>query len=232
MSSPRLVVFAGPNGSGKTTLMSEMLRDGFKFGVYINPDEIAARLFGPYAFRVRTAQFIANKWRDVCIRKRRDFTFETVMSHESKIDVMRRARDAGFHVTLLFVGTDDPAINVARVNARVQLGGHSVPEDRIVARYHRTMRNLIRATATADRTILYDNSCLWGSVQLLVELQREDVIDPARHSRNANVLRGFSEAIVSSPALPRWIREFFDALSKHERSGTIKIKLSDIKLKR
>ncbi len=102
MSLPRLTVFAGPNGSGKTSLMREMLRDGFQFGEYINPDDIAAELSGLYEDRVKTAQTISDERRDACIRERRDFTFETVMSHESKIDVMRRARDAGFRVTLLF----------------------------------------------------------------------------------------------------------------------------------
>jgi predicted ABC-type ATPase len=151
-------VIAGPNGSGKTTLTRYLQARGVEFGEYINPDDIAASLQGSYDERVRAAQQIADKRRDDCIASRRDFAFETVMSHPSKIDVMRRARAAGFHVTLFFVGTDDPRINIARVNARVALGGHSVREDLIVARYHRTMEALIEAALTADRTVVFDNS--------------------------------------------------------------------------
>jgi predicted ABC-type ATPase len=67
------------------------------------------------------------------------FTFETVMSHQSKIDILAQARTAGCRTYLYFVATDDPAINISRVRNRVILGGHAVPEDKIVARYHRSL---------------------------------------------------------------------------------------------
>ncbi|HEY5591521.1 MAG TPA: hypothetical protein VIK55_10930 [Paludibacter sp.] len=36
-------------------------------------------------------------------------------------------------------------MNVERVNARVQLGGHDVPEDKIISRYKRTFSQPRRA---------------------------------------------------------------------------------------
>ena len=42
------------------------------------------------------------------------------------------------------------AINIARVAQRVAQGGHDVPRDRIVARYHRTMALLPDAIVAAD----------------------------------------------------------------------------------
>lgn len=154
------MVIAGPNGSGKTTLTRYLQARGIEFGEYINPDDIAAsgNVQGSYDERVRAAQQIADERREDCIAVGRDFAFETVMSHPSKIEVMRRARAAGFHVTLFFVGTDDPRINIARVNARVALGGHSVPDELIVQRYYRTMNALAEAALTANRTVVFDNS--------------------------------------------------------------------------
>jgi predicted ABC-type ATPase len=78
---------------------------GLELGEYINPDDIAATLEGSYEDRVRAAQTIADDRREKCIAARQNFAFETVMSHASKIDIMRRARVAGFHVTLFFVGS-------------------------------------------------------------------------------------------------------------------------------
>ncbi len=84
MSAPKLVVIAGPNGSGKSTLTRKLASAGFNFGEYINPDDIAAGLVGSYDDRVLRAQKIADGLRETCIAEKRSFSFETVMSHESK----------------------------------------------------------------------------------------------------------------------------------------------------
>lgn len=86
------------------------------------------------------------------------FTFETVMSHESKIDFLRKAKEAGYRTYLYFVTTEDPDINVDRVRQRVAKGGHSVDETKIRERYSRTMNMLIDAIEVSDRAFLFDNS--------------------------------------------------------------------------
>jgi predicted ABC-type ATPase len=80
------------------------------------------------------------------------------MSHPSKVDILVRAKAPGFHVHLVFVGTADPRMNVARVALRVAQGGHDVPTDRIVARWHRTMKLLHEAILAADEALVFDNS--------------------------------------------------------------------------
>lgn len=104
-----LTVIAGPNGSGKTTL-TRYLRNTLKsdFGHYIHPDDIAATISGSDAERTHRAQAQAEHEREACIRSRISFSFETVMSHQSKLDTMRRAKLAGFTVTLFFVAVEDP----------------------------------------------------------------------------------------------------------------------------
>ena len=71
---------------------------------------------------------------------------------------MKRCREAGFEITVIFVTTRNPEINVKRVAGRFLAGGHSVPEDRIRSRYHRTMALLPRILEEADQWFLYDNS--------------------------------------------------------------------------
>jgi predicted ABC-type ATPase len=205
MSAPRLVIIAGPNGSGKTTLTRQLLADGFDFGKYINPDDIAATLDGAYEERVRRAQKIADELRDRFIAEKRDFAFETVMSHESKLEVMRRARVAGFHLTLLFVATENPCINVERVEARVRRGGHSVPHDRIIARYARTMTALIDAMLLVDRTVLFDNSLLSSGLLPCAEIMMK------------HVSSGGSASVSSArrvASLPLWVKSAFIRLAE------------------
>ncbi|MHA3050695.1 zeta toxin family protein [Acinetobacter sp. ANC 4639] len=86
------------------------------------------------------------------------FTFETVMSHKSKIDFLRDAKSAGYRTYLYFVTTEDPDINVDRVRQRVKKGGHAVDETKIRERYSRTMSMLIDAIEVSDRAFLFDNS--------------------------------------------------------------------------
>lgn len=162
--APFALMIAGPNGSGKSTLTRHMTAQGLDFGEYINPDDIAATLKGSYPERVAEAQREADRRRDRCLADRRSFSFETDMSHPSKLDVLDQARKLGFRTLLYFVGVDDPAINIARVTLRVTQGGHDVPTDRIVARYTRTMGSLLAAVQRVDRAFIFDNSQSVGNV--------------------------------------------------------------------
>lgn len=96
------------------------------------------------------------------------FTFETVMSSRDKIDFMLEAQRRGYRTYLYFVATDDPAINLARVALRVTQGGHDVPEDRVRARYRRSIDLLDEACAASDRAYVFDNS--GDAHELLVEV--------------------------------------------------------------
>jgi predicted ABC-type ATPase len=168
LPAPKLIMVAGPNGSGKTTLTDLLRSMGRDFGEYINADEIALAL--PYSpTRDLDAQQEANRRRAACLAKRRSFSFETVMSHESKIEEMRLAKDAGYEITFIGVSLEKPELNVARVALRVSEGGHDVPKDSIIARYERTMRLMPQAILIADRSFIFDNSDSRAGPQLLME---------------------------------------------------------------
>ncbi len=92
------------------------------------------------------------------LARRVSFTFESVMSHPGKVRLLEDARSAGYRTYLYFVATDDPEINVSRVRNRVALGGHAVPEDKIVSRYHRSLSLLMEAIRHSSRAYIFDNS--------------------------------------------------------------------------
>lgn len=84
----------------------------------------------------RLAQIIARLLREKLLEAKKRFSFETVFSHESNLDIMRRATEHGYKVYFYFVSTEDPEINKYRVALRVRKKGHYVPEDRIESRYY------------------------------------------------------------------------------------------------
>jgi len=86
------------------------------------------------------------------------FTFETVMSSQDKVEFLCKAQKSGFRTYLYFVATEDPEINVSRVQYRVATGGHSVPKDKIISRYYRSLSLLSQAVACSDRAYVFDNS--------------------------------------------------------------------------
>jgi predicted ABC-type ATPase len=152
---PRLVVFAGPNGSGKSTIADIMRKNEKNFPpLSINADDIAREChIGPYE-----AAAEAEKRRDAALQKKESFVTETVLSHPSKIEFLRRAKVSGYQIDLVYVTTQDPFINIGRVKTRVQTGGHDVPENKTLNRYERSMQLLPQALSVADTAVIYDNS--------------------------------------------------------------------------
>ena len=128
---PEVLVFAGPNGSGKTTI-TKMAR---VIGEYINADDIKRTTLCSDL----EAALKAEELRESMIAQKKDFTFETVLSTERNLNLLRKAKAEGYFVRGIHVLTSDVNINVARVSARVALGGHGVPEDKIRSRYTKAL---------------------------------------------------------------------------------------------
>jgi predicted ABC-type ATPase len=117
------------------------------------------------------------------------FTFETVMSSPDKVRLLEKAKkDYGYRTYLYYVATEDPAINIARVHNRVKMGGHGVPESKIVNRYYRSLDLLLEAIKHTDRAYLFDNS---GKTRLWV----------------AEITRG-TDLEIRSDEVPAWFQKY------------------------
>jgi len=104
------------------------------------------------------ASVAADFIRQRLLQSKTSFTFETVMSSRDKALFLKTAKEAGFRVYLYYVATEDPEINISRVATRVKQGGHPVPAEKIVSRYHRSLGLLEEAIHYADKTFVFDNS--------------------------------------------------------------------------
>jgi len=163
LAQPVVLFLAGPNGAGKTTFFETYLES---LGLpYVNADRIAHDLRGadPTASRDevdRRAFTEAERLRAAFVEAGLSFCTETVFSdpERAKLRLLEQARAHGATVFLIFIGLESPALSVARVKQRVAQGGHDVPDEKLRARFPRTLANLRAALSIVDEAFLFDNS--------------------------------------------------------------------------
>ena len=158
MADPRqLWVLAGGNGAGKSTFYNLYLA---KYGIkFVNADLIAKDLDSenPEGLSYHAAT-LAAKIREDLISQGVSFCFETVFSHESKIDFLAQAKANGYTIILVYIHLFDSSLNEARVKQRISEGGHGVPIEKIHSRIPRTMKLIRTALSIVDEARILDNS--------------------------------------------------------------------------
>ena len=192
--SPVFYLLAGPNGAGKSTLYRSAVASGLIPAdiEFVNADLHEASALG-HISDARQRSTEARRWADArreqLLHAGQSFVSETVFSHPSTVELLRAARAAGFQVVLLVVCVDDPKQLPDRVAQRVEQGGHTVPADRILARYPRTLEHLAEAVPLADLSLLFDTTARRG----------QDIVPPRLVAR----LRRGVPTFTLDP-LPRW----------------------------
>lgn len=106
------------------------------------------------------AAFCSAFIRAVLIKKDKSFSFETVMSHESKIEELKKAVQKKYKVYQYFVCTASPLININRVEDRKNKGGHNVQKNKIESRYYKSLENLFPSIKYCYRVYFFDTSSL------------------------------------------------------------------------
>jgi predicted ABC-type ATPase len=159
---PIFHLLAGPNGAGKSSLYIALLAENVIDAKleFVNADiyerEHLKRIKNPLK-RTEAARAWAEGRRSDLLESKASFVSETVFSHESKIELIERAKQAGYQIILYVVAVDNPETLVERVSNRVREGGHDVPIEKILSRYPRTLANLAKALPQADIAFLYDS---------------------------------------------------------------------------
>ena len=153
----QLWVLAGGDGAGKTTFYETYLKPlGIKF---VNADLIAREINpdNPEDISYKAA-ILAEKMRDDLLEQGAPFCFETVFSHESKIDFLGKASGKEYKIVLVYIHLIDSSLNEARVHQRRTEGGHGVPSEKIHSRIPRTMKHIGTALTIVDEAWILDNS--------------------------------------------------------------------------
>lgn len=158
-AGPVILVLAGPNGAGKSTFYEHFLAGtGLPF---VNADLIARELGAeqPVELAYKAAQ-LADEARRAFVAQKKSFCMETVFSDPvgDKLAFLQAAQQQGYMILMNFIGLAGVELSIARVVQRIGGGGHDVPDEKLIERFPRTLKNLQAAIPFVDLLMIYDNS--------------------------------------------------------------------------
>lgn len=158
---PVVYIIAGPNGSGKSTLVTNFINYQIFGDKFVNAGIYAQTKFKDVKDqneRERLSMLYATDEFNRLVDENKTFIFETVLSHESKLDMIKRAKKKGYKIISIYVFTDLPEINVDRVNKRTAQGAIPVEENKVRARYIRSLINAANLKALSDEYYQMNNT--------------------------------------------------------------------------
>jgi predicted ABC-type ATPase len=165
-NNKQLYIISGCNGAGKTTASYTVLPEVLHCKEFVNADEIARGLspFNPDGMAIEAGRLMLKRI-DELMGENATFSIETTLSSRSYAQLVHRAHDAGYKVTLIYFWLNSPELAISRVRQRVKEGGHNIPEDVIRRRYVSGIHNLFNIYMTSvDYWLIADNSQKNGRV--------------------------------------------------------------------
>jgi len=157
---PNLYLISGCNGAGKTTASFTVLPEMLDCREFVNADEIARGLspFQPEKVALEAGRIMLQRINEL-LKKQEDFAIETTLATRSYVQTIKKAKEKGYSITLVFFWLNSPELAIARVKKRVTEGGHNIPEEVIRRRYKKGIHNLFKLfIPICDYWILIDNS--------------------------------------------------------------------------
>jgi predicted ABC-type ATPase len=157
---PYVVILAGPNGAGQSTSAPLVIDQLMAVGAFVNADVIARGLaaFDSEAVAFQAGRIMLELLEELAAQ-RADFAFETTLASRTFAPFIRRLRDVGYHVQLVYVWLNSADLCVERVRGRAMTGGHFIEEAIVRRRYDRSLRNFFTLyQELADEWEVYDNS--------------------------------------------------------------------------
>lgn len=151
------------------SLLNKSEESGHKIDIEIKENIIVDKSRETHSYE---AALITSFIRENLLKNAISFSFESVMSHHSKLDEIKEAKLLGYKIYLYFICLDSPNVNISRVRNRVLKGGHNVDTEKIISRYHNTLDQLLPALKLADRAYLFDNS---NDMILIAELDNHEL---------------------------------------------------------
>ena len=171
-----MYIISGCNGAGKTTASYTMLPEMLECSEFVNSDEFAKGLspFNPEKAAIQASRYMILKVRYL-LKRQLDFGIETPLATRTLLKTVRMAQQAGYSITLLYFWLNSPELAIERVAARVETGGHNIPEDTIRRRYKVGLDYFFHDyTPICDRWILADNSQI--PFRVIAEGSRNDIV--------------------------------------------------------
>ena len=160
MADKHLYIISGPNGAGKTTASMTLLPEVWQCREFVNADAIAVGLspFNPDSMAIEAGKLMLKRIDDL-LSQGETFAIETTLAAKSYVNLIRRAKELEYSVSLLFLWLESPENAICRVALRVSEGGHNILEDVILRRYYAGLNNLFQLfMPIVDYWMLVDNT--------------------------------------------------------------------------
>jgi predicted ABC-type ATPase len=155
-----VIIIAGPNGAGKTTTAPALLNKALTIHNFVNADTIAAGFcaFAPETAAIQAGRAMLNRIHYLA-EQNEDFAFETTLASRSFAPWIKKLKKKGYLFHLEFLWLENADLAVSRVQERIKIGGHFVPEATIRRRYASGLKNFFNLyESIADSWRLYNNS--------------------------------------------------------------------------
>ncbi len=168
MHSPNLYIIAGCNGAGKTTASFNVLPQILNCKEFVNADEIAKGLspFSPESVAIQAGKLMLERI-NTLMDEQVSFAIETTLATRSYKNLVLKAKEKGYVVSILFFWLESPEMACERVAKRVSEGGHNIPKETIYRRYYLGLDNLFNIfMPIVDYWALYDNN---NSTRIIAE---------------------------------------------------------------
>ena len=201
---PVLFVLAGVNGAGKSSIGGHLLeRAGL---TWFNPDTFARELVAATGCDQSAAN--GEAWQegmrrlDEAIAQGTHHAFETTLGGRT-VPARIKAASKTHDVIVWFCGLSSPEQNIARVKARVAVGGHDIPDAKIRERYPAALENLVALMPDLAHLQVYDNS---------IEVAPGDVIpDPVLVAEMISGKLTWPIDLKSLQRTPEWAKPLVEA---------------------
>lgn len=155
-----LVVIAGCNGAGKSTAAPVLLQNAVHINNFVNADVIAQGLsaFEPETVAFEAGRIMLDRIHQLA-KDNETFSFETTLASRTFAPWIREIKKQGHRFYLVFLWLKSEELAISRVQTRIEMGGHAVPEATIRRRYHAGLKNFFNLyQPITDGWKFYDNS--------------------------------------------------------------------------
>jgi predicted ABC-type ATPase len=156
---PFIFVLAGVNGAGKSSLGGHLLLD--KGLDWYNPDTFTRHLMATRGLPLAEANGIA--WEagrlrlEQAIKRGENYAFETTLGARTIPQLLVRA-SATHSVHMWFCGLASVEHHLKRIAARVEGGGHDIPDTKVRERWVNSRTNLVDLLPYLWHLQVYDNT--------------------------------------------------------------------------
>jgi predicted ABC-type ATPase len=160
---PVLLLLTGAAGAGKTTFYESKLRESFPILLRSSSSPLE--------------QAEVERQQKELLKTHKSFVFQ---SSVVDMDLLEKARSDGFDVKVIFIGTEHPDLNIARILSRVSRGGLFGPIAQVGEEFEKGLQDLKAIKRAVDEFILFDNTAEGRNPRVVAQFANGEIVKVAR----------------------------------------------------